>query len=344
MNIYNGAKKVYINIDIALNDRDAIIRFISSDRSDGKTTHIIAQAFDTFSNYGKIAVIARRWVNDITDLWLDTLFTNLRKVREVGELTRKGSPKKSGVKLYNNGKCFAVVIPLSRAGSVKSAFDWATHKNLYIDEYIPLDGRYIKNEVEAILEIYRTIDRDHFDNYVLICSNHITASCPLFSYFNVYPRDGVSRWKNGRFLMLQVANKGNRAAVVASPLGELTAGTAYGDYAAGGLLITHTVNIQTTHTREYMPFYIRHNGALYAFYLGKDASVILDNVPIDKQREDVPIYTTTPNAGTLGGIYLPYAQKLIKRLRGLYYTARIYAASERIFDDCRELWKMLGEK
>lgn len=72
-------KKVYINIDQLLDDTDSIIKYCSSDRSDGKTTKIITLAYDTFKETGKIGVIARRWSTDITTMWVQTLFTNLKK-------------------------------------------------------------------------------------------------------------------------------------------------------------------------------------------------------------------------------------------------------------------------
>ena len=336
-------KKVYINIDPLLNDTDSLIKYCSSDRSDGKTTKIITLAYDTFKETGKIGVIARRWSTDITTMWVQTLFTNLKKMlkmRNAAEPVLKGtgSPKRDGVHLYADGAEFAVCVPLSRSGSVKSAFDVATHKNLYIDEYIPLNGRYFKNEVEAILEILRTIDRDTWTNYALIMSNHICGTCPLFSYFGVLPRDGISRWKNGRFCMLQVANKGNREQVKLSPLGELVEGTPYGDYAAGGFIIDHSARVMTTHTRVSLNYGITAAGKKYAFYQATGGAIVIDYI-----RDTPPplMLNLEPNGGHAGGVYLKYMTDIVKYLKTIYYNSKLFCASEQIYYELTDLWKIL---
>lgn len=336
-------KKVYINIDQLLNDTDSIIKYCSSDRSDGKTTKIITLAYDTFKETGKIGVIARRWSTDITTMWVNTLFTNLKKMLKrrgvpAPVFKSKGSPKKDGVHLYADGAEFAVCVPLSRADSVKSAFDVETHKNLYIDEYIPLNGRYFKTEVEAILEIWRTVDRDTWTNYALIMSNHICATCPLFSYFGVLPRDGISRWKNGRFCMLQVANKGNREQVKLSPLGELVEGTPYGDYAAGGFIIDHSARVMTTHTRVSLNYGISAAGKKYALYHAIGGAIVIDYI---KDNPPPLILNLEPNGGHAGGVYLKYMTDIVKYLKTIYYNSKLFCASEQIYYELADLWKIL---
>lgn len=336
-------KKVYINIDPLLNDTDSIIKYCSSDRSDGKTTHIITLAYDTFKETGKIGVISRRWTTDITTMWMQTLFTNLKKMLKrrnaaVPVLKRTGSPKRDGVHLYADGEEFAVCVPLSRADSVKSAFDVATHKNLYVDEYIPLNGRYFKNEVEAILEILRTIDRDTWTNYALIMANHICGTCPLLSYFGVLPRDGISRWKNGRFCMLQVANKGNREQVKLSPLGELVEGTPYGNYAAGGFIIDNSARLMTTHTRVSLNYGISAAGKKYALYQAIGGAIVIDYI---KDNPPPLILNMEPNGGHAGGVYLKYMTDIVKYLKTIYYNSKLFCASEQIYYELTDLWKIL---
>lgn len=333
-------RKVYINIDALKSDEASIIKYVASDRSDGKTTHIIRMAREEKRKSGKIGVIARRHVGDITTLWRDSLFTNLRKVcPDVGELTAQGSPKKSGVHLFEGGEEFAVLVPLSRADAIKSAFDVATHKDLYIDEYVPIDGRYLKDEVERILEIYRTIDRDTFTNAVWAFSNHLTATNPLLRYFNVTPRDGLSRWKNGRFLMLQCANKGNREAVKKSPLGELVENTPYGEYAAGGTLDHARPFVHERHYKSRYPFVVRGENGLYGFYYAPCGVVIDHATPTAGEA----IYTTAPTSGADGGIYLrsQTARDLLYALQTRAHMSEIFVASELIFEDAKDVWKML---
>lgn len=331
-------KKVYINIDQVKNDKRAFFKYISSDRSDGKTTHAISMTWDNFHECEKIGVLSRRYTGDITKNYCETLLTNLRKVRECGDLDFDGSPKKDGVRFYEDGKQFALAVPLSRADSIKSALDVATHKNLYVDEYVPLTARYFKGEVEAILEIYRTIDRDTFTNDIYVFSNHITISNPIFTYFNIIPRNGISHYQNGRFVLLQVANKGNREAIATSPLGELTEGTQYYDYATGGTLTPVNHLIEATHSRERLPFVIECGGNLFGLYHGNDGFVL---APAEQRKND-RLYSTQPNGGKSGSIYLGADKNRLHAMRALFHMSKILADSETTLYNAADIWKMFA--
>lgn len=336
------AKKVYINIDQLKSDGAALLCYVASDRSDGKTTHCISLAYDEYRASGKIGVMARRTCGEVTNLLAQTLFTNLRKVRKTGKLTARGTPKRDGIHLFEDGKEFAVLIAMSRAGKVKSSFDVATHKNLYFDEYVPLDGRYLKDEAEAILEVYRTIDRDSYTSRIWIFANHITATNPVFRYFDIIPRDGLSRHKNGRFLLLQCANAGNRDAVAASPLAELTAGTAYLRYALGGTLDKAGNMIQPTHWREHLPFLLRGQNGLYALFYARDG-LVLDraaNEPL------TAVYTVKTTNGRDGGIYIgsDTARPVRDALRARFFQSCVFMASETVFEDTKDIVKAIVGK
>lgn len=336
-------KTVYIDITAAEQDTDAIIKYIDSDRSDGKTTHMIRRAYDGMKQHGKTAVLARRHVGDITKTYIEQLCGNLRVVRpDCGELTAAGSPKKDGVFLFADGVRFAQVVPLSRADAIKGALDEKSHRDLYVDEYVPLNGRYLKDEVTALLEMWFTIDRRTYSNSIYVFSNRPTTSNPLFSYFQVVPRVGLSRWKNGRFLLLRVVNKGNREQIEQSPFGELIDGTPYAGYAYGGKGIKPVDRlICPAHGRGRMPVVVI-DAAPVGFYAAGGDRIVVDYVR-DRRPED-SIYTTTRNAGHGGGIYLPLNKSLTYSLRIMFLSSKLMFANEQVLFDCQELFKILGGK
>lgn len=336
------AKTVYIDISQLEKDDDAIIKDVSSDRNDGKTTHCIRLAYETWRDYNKIAVIARRFVGEVTDQVARTMLANLQKVRPTEKArTIKGSPTRSGIHFFEDGKEFAVFIPLSRAGKVKSAFDVSTHMNLFIDEYVPLDGRYLPREVEAIMEIYRTIDRDTNTSKIWVFSNHVTATNPLMRYFKVFPKDGISRWKNGRYIRLQCVNRGNRRKTAASPLGELMDGTVYEDYMQGGTLDQAARFIHPEHYRERLPFTIRGANGLFGLYLCKDGVLVLDKA--DPKPAEIT-YTTYPTSGHDGGVDIRsrLAAEILYSLRIRFQSSQLFCASELVFEDATDLWHILS--
>lgn len=335
-------KKVYINTKALEDDEASIVKIVASDRSDGKTTALMRLAYDSFKKTGKIAVIARRTCGEVTHAIVDVMITNLKKVRQTGTFTHKGSPQKSGIHVYEDGvECF-VFIPLSRAGKVKSGMDIATHINLYIDEYVPLDDRYLTDEVEKILEIHRTIDRDTYTSKIWIFFNHVTASCPIYRYFSVTPRDGVSRWKNGRLILLQIANSGNRRDVMCSPLGELVEGTPYGTYAAGGTLDKSDAFVLAQHQKHRLPCVIRAATGLYGLYFSKINPQLLIIDKAQKKTGDV-LYTVGPTSGLNGGIWLRAreAKDFYDALRAKAHFSMILCATAALYDDVQDLWTML---
>lgn len=335
-------KTVYIDISAAVNDTRAIIKYIDSDRSDGKTTHAIRLSYDTMRETGKTGVLARRHVGDITKTYIETLGVNLRTVRpEVREVTAKGSPKKDGVFMFADGKRFAQVVPLSRIDAIKSSLDAKTHKNLYIDEYVPMSGRYLPDEVTNILELYTTIDRRTYSNGIYVFSNHPTTSNPLFAYFHVVPRNGVSRWKNGRFLLLRVANRGNREQIEKSPFGELIADTPYAGYAYGGKGVQPVDRlICPSHAKTRLPVVIIDKTAvgLYNAPCGFVVDYCRDRSPQDR------VYTTQRNAGRNGGTHLSVNTDLLYSLKIMFLSSQIFFASEQVLFDCEEFFKILGGK
>lgn len=333
-------KQVYINIDEAADDPDALFVYIDSDRSDGKTTNIIRRVYDEFHESGLIGVIARRFATAVTTDYAATLFTNLRKVRRnAGKLTTGGSVKKDGgLKLYEDGKQFAVLCALSKADTIKSGLDVATHKNLYIDEYVPICGRYLPNEMNAIAEIWQTIDRKTYTNKVIICSNKLTASNPVFSYFQILPKKGLTRYKNGRFILLRVSNKGNAQAVEESPLAELFEGTPYLDYMTGGTLERAAELISATHSRNRLSFVMEVAGKIYGLYYGNTGLVIAPAV----QRKGERCYSTRKNGGARGTVYLGQNRDLLHALRVEFQSSRIFANSEVTLYEIADLWKILA--
>ena len=342
------AKKVFIDDSILWNDDKAILCMLFSDRSDGKTTLLYCHAYDTFKETGKIGVIARRYCEEVTADWVKIGLANLQERRAgIGKLTYKGSSKKSGIHLYEDGKEFAVCVPLSRATAIKSALDCKTHKHLYIDEYIPLNGRYLYHEVDAIFEIYRTIDRDisttdgKIHNKIIVASNHISATCPLFYEFDIVAREGLTRYRNGRAILFLYANKGNRESIRVSPLGELLAGTQYGEYAYNGASLNGVeCLIDARHGRGRLPIVVRCEMAQIGFFACKTNSEALV-IDYTTPNSGDTIYTTKPNGGTNGGIYLPIA-KAAKRLRLLYKSSLILYASERVWEETKDLSKILS--
>lgn len=332
-------KTVYIDVEKARAHPRALYIYVDSDRSDGKTTAMVRMAYDDFQETGKTAVCVRRFVGALTSLYMRTICNNLRKVRpNCGELTFSGSPKRDGISLFEDKKRFALFIPLSRADGVKGALDKDEYGNIYMDEYTPLDGRYIPKEMTLINSLWETVDRRHYTTRFWFFSNHLTASNPVLNFFHVIPRNGLSEWQGGRFLMLRVANKGNREQMRESPFGELMRGTGYEEYAfEGGALHSVRNFIEPKHGRTRLPFVIRCGG-VYGLYVGEFGLV----VDYAEAKPNERVYTVEKNAGKAGGVHLSRNADLLHYLRVRFLQSEIMFAAENILDACQPLCKLLG--
>lgn len=331
-------KKVYIHLKPFVEDRTAIVRIILTERGDGKTTALLSTAFTRGKERGKISVFARRYVSHITDTYINTCITNLKKVLpNVGKLTFSGSAKKDGVTLYEDGEPRILFVALSRADAIKSAVDFDTHTDLYIDEFIPLDDRYLKDEAIKIIEIWRTIDRDHSRvagtaiNFVMVAGNKVTAANPLFSYFNILPQMGVTHHRNGTILCFLWKRKQpqNDEERMGDIMDDLTRGTSYNGYLHGEA-ITKADHLIAAHTKVALPFKILIDGVFYTAYYAKKTSGLVIDYTAGRDAETFIAY------GVKFGDALPLLQyngALVDTLKKYLSRGQLYAATQRILEE-----------
>ena len=335
-------KTVFINTRGAEENSSALFRYVDSDRSDGKTTTMIRMCYDNAKNDGRAGLIIRRYKGEASKAYAETLCTNLKKVRECNDLTCKGSPEKNGVLIKEGNLTIARIVPLSRIDPIKSSVDIADYKDMYFDEYVPISGRYLPDEVTKILETYSTIDRRTQTTVAWFFSNHPTNINPVFMYFGVEPRVGLSLWKKGRFLLLRVANKGNARQIQESPFGELIAGTPYEDYITGGTIVTREHLIAKTPLRGRLPFVLRTPVTSIAIYYTDDAyTLVLRAVP--PRVTDCAIYTTYPDVGKNNGVFIGQNRGLLNAMRERFQCGKLLFYDGDTLQKSESLIKLLAQ-
>ena len=337
------AKQVYIDLSPLARDK-SIFKIAISDRSDGKTTFAERLAVETFDESGKAAVFSRRFGTEFTDLFFDEFAQNLHVYPHVlagrdFDIV-KPSKKRLGALMLppkdSNKKRVAVTfLPVSMAGRLKSALGYNTHKNVFFDEYIPLDGRYLPNETEALLELYKTIDRNHFDNYVMLCGNKITRNNPAFQYFGINTwKKGLNSYKNGALSLLVYSNKGNVQSCEKSAFGDLVRGTSYEEYNAGEFLRSYAELIKAPHSKICL-LYIAHRGKLYGVYQS-ESDVVIDNA----RRGGMPArcVCVEPQPPEMRAIWLDTDTNALHLLQAYKYANRLFFANEMILDELKKVY------
>lgn len=333
-------KKVFINLD-ALISRPSIFKMVLSPRGDGKSTTLAVKAIETHDESGKSAVFCRRFGTEFPNEFFDTFHANVAKVRPDLLAGRKfdfvkPSKTRTGAFLLSprDGDKLQTAVtfcPLSKAGRLKSALGVDTHKNIYIDEYIPLDGRYLKEEVNAILELYRTVDRDTGTSYVLVAGNKITRFNPIFSFFDITKWGrGINTYKNGALEIMVYANRANSDTAKQSIFGNLVDGTEYQQYNEGEFLAPLNALIQPWHTRALL-CKVAHDGRVYGLYSANNGAVF---APLKNESKYAVTLVCAPQHATNGAVWISNQNQIGKYWRGLLaeykYNNALYFCDEQV--------------
>ena len=232
--------------------KGALLNLVLSDRSDGKTFDCKYRCLRDYKKDKTITIYLRRYKSEITPLmynsWFDEVL-NKPKGKEFKEWKFKGSKRGIQVQVEKDGEWDFIVyfIVLSMSGKLKSQITDIERINVIdYDEFVPLDFRYLKDEVNILLEFYKSIDRDRDTTQLLILGNKLTPFNPLFDYFGIKLRiekDKVKLYRNGSFAVQIYSNKEHREERAKSKLNDLIKGTEYEGYSNGGILYELGVKI-----------------------------------------------------------------------------------------------------
>ena len=144
--------------------KNFLMALTMSDRSDGKTFSIKEETIADWRENKWIGVYVRRWKTEIPETLYTTFYNDVQEKypEKYGDL--KFRYNKNGVKVWDaeaeEWSQILYFVPLTMAAKLKSTLDVNPIHKVFFDEYIPLDGRYIKDEMTVLLEFWKSIDRD----------------------------------------------------------------------------------------------------------------------------------------------------------------------------------------
>lgn len=331
--------------------RGAILNMALSDRSDGKTTQIKSLIIDDFKNNGKAPIFLRRWLTELTndvinDFFTDPEFKKTPFYKKIENWEFEPRPLKDmrgktiGFNIWGapKGEQKRIVLLLSTLSTVarlKSALSYERYRNIYIDEYIPLDNRYTQNEAVAILETYQTIDRKHFENRIMICGNKITRFNPIFKYWNIKKWGRGITQINPQFNLFVWSNKENRRRAASDPLATLTRGTEYAKYNEGEFLVDYSELIRPEHYKGAF-FNLIHGGRVYAAFWGVDWLTMEE---IKEPIKDLPRVCVAACSPVFGRVaWLNQLDNVRDTLEYYKYNNKLFFADEITLDILRPFY------
>lgn len=248
---------------------------VVSPREDGKTTSAMLKAWDAFEKRGATCILFKRFVVDVTDFYIDSIFKPINKFRGKHPVyAYKQSDMKSGVcPIYVNDRMFALVVALAVP---KSRYKSLVVENpsMFISDEIVIDKRrgekYLSDESFRAKEAYTTFYREGSRVPWYLFGNPYSLYNPYFHMLGVDGRElarkGIITGNNfvanyhqlNPLLVAQITEK--------NPLYEFE--DDYFDYAVKGV----AVNDANVRVREAMPqnyslaFCIFQNGVMFGVY------------------------------------------------------------------------------
>lgn len=322
--------------------RGALINIVLSDRSDGKTVNTKVRILYDYMMYRYIGVYVRRYKTEITKSIRDSFFgqvftisTSDKKILGIREFYKnaKFTGNKDGIKVdFGNGPkwiCFFVV--LSMSSKLKSTLDDYINSIHIInfDEYVPLDGRYIPNEIDFILELYRSIDRDRDTVQLIILGNRVSPFMPILDYFDIslsIINAKIRTYRNNTIAVQIYTSTEHVNKRKKSRFAELIDNTDYNAYFYGGIL--HTLKLKQasiTDKDAYFASFISDagEGSIWSDEYGR--------IKIStRQRKDGILITDTLRNTERETYSITYS-RFGQLFRELYKTNNIFFDSERAY-------------
>lgn len=165
----------------ALLSYNALFNFVVGQRSAGKTFQFKDWAIRDFISNKNEFVYVRRYKSEFKDI--GQFFDDIKNFYPDHNFSVKAG------KFYIDEKIAGYYIPLSTIVTKKSV-PYPKVTKLGFDEFILEKGslRYLANEVETFLGLYKTIDRDEDRVRCIFMANAVTIMNPYFLYFNIKPR------------------------------------------------------------------------------------------------------------------------------------------------------------
>lgn len=282
--------------------KKAIFNLVCSDRSDGKTFDMKLRTLADYYKRNEINVICRRYKSEMKKLFFSNFFEEVLNKEEIKGLDNVGLNKEDIDKIrkwkfrYSSSVAevqkdnetwdvIAIFTPLTMSGKVKSMFNDYNHRIhcINVDEYVPLDNRYIADEPHLLLELWKSIDRDRMTTQLICLGNKITPFIPLLDYFNIslsLEKDKIRLYRNGAFAVQIYSNKEHREQRKEDIFAQLVKDTSYEEYSEGSILNALNINCKKREDHKYWASYKTELGEGTIWY--KDGEMIIT----DYKRKD----------------------------------------------------------
>lgn len=313
--------------------KGALLNSAFSPRSDGKTFDCKARALEDYENGKHITIYLRRYKTELTPKLYNSFFDEVLAIKEYKRFNKwqfKGS--KTGIQVKTSDKegwdYIVFFVALSMSGKLKSQIS-EVHRIEIIDydEFIPLDNRYLKDEIQLLLEFWKSIDRDREKVQLLILGNKVTPFNPFFDYFNInikIDKEKIKTYRNGTIAIQVYENKEHEDKRKKGKFREMIKGTSYEEYDSGGILNALELKLRTKEGLDYIysfktakgegSVWYNNGNMVISEYKRQDGFLLVDKVYKTSRQQYVCKYGSFPTV-----------------LKSIYNRGNMYFESEKAF-------------
>ena len=266
--------------------KGSIFNLVLSERSDGKTYDCKTTAMEDYEKDKSTLLYIRRWKTEITPEMYNNFMNEWLRNNEWADEKYDFNCCKHGVqiKLKTDKKFKEWLIyfmPLTMSGKLKSTFDIHNIHKIIFDEYIPLDGRYIQDEMHILLELYNSIDRERYTTKLLVLGNKVTLFNPFFNFFNLnfdIHKRGIRTYQDGTLSVQIYANDEHRNARKKSDFMKLIKGTQYEKYMFGDVLDMPTIRIMKIPDNAHLAYAFKTVNGSGTIWVTQDLVIISNKI------------------------------------------------------------------
>lgn len=322
-----------------LKEKNALINLALSDRSDGKTFDTQYNILKDFKEKKRVSIYLRRFKTETSIIDRNSFFDDVKnkKQGEFDDLIFKAKGKYEILCSSDKGKTWSLIcyiIPLTMSGKVKSTLVVKDIYDIYYDEFVPLDGVYLKNEINLMLEFWKSVDRDRMTTQLFIYGNKISPFNPLFDYFKIRLQilnNTIKTYQNGTLAVQIYSCQEHREKRKESRFNDLIKGTKYEEYDNGGILYALNLKIQNTDDCEYLFSFLTSVGEGSIWQNKKGRLIVSEK----KRKDGFVIVDQIYNCGR-EEIQINYS-KFPKFFKDNYRTGNISFESESAFNKFQDI-------
>ncbi len=265
---------MYYDYDKLLSRTDWIFSFIITERGLGKTFGAKVAMLQKFLKNGEQFIYVRRYKTEL-DSSLSTFWSDIQNNGFFEDYDLKVVKSKLLTKFTCNGKVCGYAVPLSTSNILKSTA-FPKVKYIVYDEFLLWTGgsyRYLKNEVNAFLDLYETTFRLREGKAIFLGNAINTYANPFFAYFDLdLPYGGEFRsFHDGAILVQYARNNAYRNVKKKTKFGKLISGCDYGKYAIDNQdIMVSNMFIAKRPEKAYFMSMLIINGTKLGLWVGRD--------------------------------------------------------------------------